>query len=302
VRIAIRTSVGLTLAAAGLAATMLPGASAAPPAAGAVDAGAAPAAVMGAPGAGTHVVAVGDIAYPGGPYAETAALVAELDPARLLLAGDIAYQSGSAADFATRFDPDWGRFRSMILPVPGNHEYRTRRAAGYREYFSDRGGLYWSRKVGSWRVIGLDSERVGSTKQRKWLRRTLKKHNGTPTLVMWHRPRYSRGDHSDQRDTAALYRLVKRDRDVKLLVWGHDHDYERMEIPVRGRGSRLPAFVVGTGGAELRCDTTNGTRRWSRVFDCTNHGVLDLRLGSRSFGWAFVTLDGTVTDEGTWAW
>ncbi len=293
---------GLALAAAGLAATALPGGGAASVGVGAAAPGPTLAGVGGAPGTGTHVVAVGDIAYPGGPYAETAALVARLAPARLLLAGDIAYQSGSAADFATRFDPDWGRFRSVALPVPGNHEYRTPRAAGYRDYFTDRGGLYWSRKVGSWRVIGLDSERVASTKQKTWLRRTLKKYNGTPTLVMWHRPRYSRGEHSDQRDTAALYRLVKRDRDVKLLVWGHDHDYERMEIPVRGRGSQLPAFVVGTGGAELRCDTTNDTRQWSRVFDCQNHGVLDLRLGSRSFGWAFVTLDGTVTDRGTWTW
>lgn len=302
VRIRIATAVGLTLAGAGLAATTLAGASAAPARLGAVAPAAGSTALSGAAGSGAHVVAVGDIAYPGGPYDLTADLVAGLDPARVLLAGDIAYQSGSAEDFATRFDPEWGRFRSIALPVPGNHEYRTTRAGGYREYFSDRGGLYWSRKVGSWRVIGLDSERVGSSKQKRWLRRTLKKYNGTPTLVMWHRPRYSRGEHSDQRDTAPLYRLVKRDKDVKLLIWGHDHDYERMEIPVRGRGSRLPAFVVGTGGAQLRCGTTNETRSWSRTFDCANHGVLDLRLRKKSFSWAFVTLDGTASDRGTWRW
>ena len=83
---------------------------------------------------------------------------------------------------------------------------------------AERGGLWWSRQVGAWRVIGLDSQRVGSTKQRRWLTRQLKRHDGVPTLVMWHRPRFSRGMHDDQRDTAPLYRLVKRDRDVKLLI------------------------------------------------------------------------------------
>ena len=119
---------------------------------------------------------------------------------------------------------------------------------------------------------------------------------------MWHRPRYSRGEHSDQRDTARLYRVVKRDRDVKMLIWGHDHDYERMSIPVRKRGSRLPAFVVGTGGAPLRCGTTRDSRSWSRFLDCSNHGVLDLRLRQRSFSCAFVTVDGAITDRGTTRW
>jgi hypothetical protein len=305
----VRTSLVAAVVGAGLLGSALSG-SAAPMTPSAVPAHAAPVsapaatapALDGASGPGTHVVAVGDIGYPGGPHDQTAALVEELAPSRLLLAGDIAYQNGSAGDFADNFDPDWGRFRSIWLAVPGNHEYRTGKAAGYRAYFADAGGLWWSRKVGSWRVIGLDSERVGSSKQKRWLKRTLKKYNGTPTLVMWHRPRYSRGEHSDQRDTAGLYRLVKRDKDVKLLLWGHDHDYERMTIPVSRRSTPLPAFVVGTGGATLRCDTTNDGRTWSQAFDCGSHGVLDLRLGKRSFGWAFVDTEGSVTDQGTYAW
>ncbi len=258
--------------------------------------------VTGASGSGAHVVAVGDVGFPGGPVDRTASLVAGLRPSKVLLAGDVAYPNGSAADFARWFDPHWGQFRSILLPVPGNHEYRTAHAAGYRAYFAETGGLYWSRKVGGWRVIGLDSERVSSTAQQDWLRRTLRRYNGVPTIVMWHRPRYSRGEHSDQRDTTALYNLVRRDRDVKLLLWGHDHDYERMSIPVRNRASRLPAFVVGTGGAELRCGTTNAGRTWSRFFNCRTNGVLDLRLRARSFSWAYVTVDGAILDRGTSRW
>ena len=263
---------------------------------------AVPAEVAGAQGPGVHVVAVGDIANEGGAYAQTAELARILDPERVLLAGDIAYPSGSDRELREFFNPSWGGFRAMWLPVPGNHEYRTARAAGYREYFDESGGLYWSRKVGSWRVIGLDSERVSSSKQRKWLKATLKKHNGEPTLVMWHRPRYSRGEHSDQADTAGLYNLVRRDKDVKILVWGHDHDYERMSIPVTGRTAPLRAFVVGTGGAEQRSDTTHDDRTWSEYFDNTDYGVLDLRLDDRGFSWAFVTITGETLDSGSQTW
>jgi 3',5'-cyclic AMP phosphodiesterase CpdA len=263
---------------------------------------AVPAEVTGAQGPGVHVVAVGDIANPGGAYAQTAALTRTLNPERVLLAGDIAYPNGALAELQKTFSPDWGALRPMWLPVPGNHEYRTAGAAGYREFFDETGGLYWSKKVGSWRVIGLDSEKVASSTQRKWLKATLKKYNGKPTLVMWHRPRYSRGEHSDQANTAGLYNLVRRDKDVKLLVWGHDHDYERMSIPVSGRSAPLPAFVVGTGGAEQRTETTNDTRTWSEFFDNTHYGVLDLRLAERSFSWAFVTIDGTSLDSGSQTW
>lgn len=294
----------LALATGALLTPSLGSAAAAPPAGAPAAASptALPADLGGATGRGAHVVAVGDIAYPGGPYDRTAALVAGLDPRRVLLAGDLAYPRGTARQFARLFDPDWGRFRRQSLPVPGNHEYGTPKAAGYRSYFEERGGLWWSRKVGAWRVVGLDSERLGSARQRRWLTRSLERHDGVPTLVMWHRPRFSRGEHGDQRDTAALYRRIKRDPDVKLLVWGHDHHYERMEIPVQARSGALPAFVVGTGGAPLRCGETKPGRSWSHVFDCTSHGVLDLRLRPRSFSWAFLGIDGRTLDGGTSSW
>jgi hypothetical protein len=95
---------------------------------------------------------------------------------------------------------------------------------------------------------------------------------------------------------------VRRDKDVKLLVWGHDHDYERMAIPVAGRSSPLTAFVVGTGGAEQRNATTRDTRTWSEFFDNSDYGVLDLRLAEQSFSWAFVTIAGRTLDGGTQTW
>ncbi len=249
--------------------------------------------------AGARVVAVGDIASASGLDDAVADRVAQLDPDALLLIGDIAYPDGAPRDFSAYFDPDWSRFTDIWMPVPGNHEFRIPWAAGYREYFGiPSGPLYSSRRIGTWLVVGLNSERARSAKQLGWLRDTLAAHDGTPTLVMWHRARYSSGQHGDEPGTDALWDVVKVDPDVRLVLWGHDHDYERMSVPVAGH--RLPAMVVGTGGGTLRDTPPLVTRSWRDRFIDHTTGVLDLRLDPGSFSWAFVTADGATLDDGTW--
>jgi 3',5'-cyclic AMP phosphodiesterase CpdA len=245
-----------------------------------------------------RVVAVGDIAASDNADAAVAARVAALKPARLLLVGDIAYPTGSTADFASYFNPDWGRFSGIWLPVPGNHEYKTAGAAGYRAYFSETGGLYWSKKVGDWLIIGLDSEQPKSSAQLKWLSKTLKRNQGTPTLVAAHTPRYSSGMHGDQSKEAPLWNAIRKDEDVKLVVWGHDHDYERMTIPVAGRSEPLQAFIVGTGGGELRDTPSLPRRSWRDVYLDHIYGALALNLGEAGFSWEFVQDSGQVLDSG----
>lgn len=245
------------------------------------------------------VAAVGDIAAADNADAPVARLVAQMDPAKVLLIGDTAYPNGSGRDYQAYFDPDWGRFRGRFLPVPGNHEYRTKGVAGYRAYFGVPGRLYWSKPVGAWQVIGLDSERPDSKKQLTWLRGQLRANNGRPTLVMWHRPRYSSGEHADQTDVTPLWNAVKKDRDVKLVLWGHDHDYERMSVPVTGRATPLTAMVVGTGGGELRPTPANQPKRqWRKVFADGVRGALKLQLDPGSFSWSFITTSGAVLDSG----
>lgn len=249
--------------------------------------------------ADARVVAVGDIASATGADDRVAELVASLQPDALLLLGDVAYPDGSAQDFASYFAPDWGRFADIWMPVPGNHEYRTYRAGGFRQYFGvPSGPLYFTRTVGSWRVIGLDSERASSATQLAWVQATLQAHPGQPTIVIWHRARFSSGQHGDARDTDALWDAVKLDPDVRLVLWGHDHDFERMAVPVRARGA-LPAMVVGTGGGALRPTPVLRDRSWREVFIDHTTGVLDLRLGAASFTWRFVNTRGSVLDQGT---
>lgn len=244
-----------------------------------------------------RVVAVGDIARAGGAQSRTAARIAALAPWRVLALGDLAYPDGSASDFSTYYEPAYGRFTSITWPVPGNHEYRTAGAGGYTSYFGISGPTWWARRAGAWLVVGLDSERASSATQLAFLTQTLAANDGRPTAVLWHRPRYSLGEHGDQTGTQPLWSVVSADRDVRLALWGHDHDYERMAVPVSGRPS-VQAFVVGTGGAELRPFSTR-SRTWSQKRIAGRYGVLELRLRATSFSWYFVRADGVIADTGT---
>jgi 3',5'-cyclic AMP phosphodiesterase CpdA len=246
---------------------------------------------------GVHVVAVGDIAREGGGQARTAAMVAARDPRHLLLLGDLTYPDGSIADFATWFDPAYGRFLPRTWAVPGNHEYRTPGAAGYRTYLGVTGPTWWLRRTGAWSVIGLDSEQVSSIAQQRFLAASLRSENGRPTVVVWHRPRFSSGRHGDQRDTQVLYGVAARDRDVRLVLWGHDHHYERLSLA----NGRLTGFVVGTGGA-TPYRVSRPYRPSTRTVVSGRYGVLDLWLRPRGFTFRFTTGDGVVRDSGTRSW
>lgn len=86
-------------------------------------------------------------------------------PTAVAALGDTQYDSGSYPDEYTgtgAFDQTWGAFKSLIHPVPGNHEYRTPGATGYFTYFgSARAGDpakgYYSYDRGAWHIVALNS-------------------------------------------------------------------------------------------------------------------------------------------------
>lgn len=247
-----------------------------------------------------RVVAAGDIAQAGGAQAATARLAAALRPGVVLALGDLAYQQGTLAQFAAYYNPTWGALKAKTWPIPGNHEHYTAGAAGYKAYWGIAGSTWYAKRAGAWTVIALDSQYPTSTYQLTWLKATLAANNGRPTLVMWHRPRLSSGAHGNQPDVQPLYQVVAADPDVKILLWGHDHHYQRMAL---SWGARVPftGFLVGTGGSTLRA-TTTVPGSWSKSIVNGRYGVLDLRLAPRSYAFQFVTTDGVVRDSGSRAW
>ena len=59
-------------------------------------------------------------------------------PGTVYTTGDNVYDSGTAAEFNTYYEPTWGRHKARTNPSPGNHDYNTPGATGYYGYFGAR--------------------------------------------------------------------------------------------------------------------------------------------------------------------
>jgi hypothetical protein len=262
------------------------------------------------PGSVRTIIGAGDIASCS--YAtdsQTAALVAA-ERGTVVVLGDNAYPTGSAAQYQNCFGPTWGPFIGRTRPVPGNHEYMTPGAAGYFGYFGARAGSpnqgWYAFDRGWWRIYALNSNctdvggcRMGSRQQR-WLAADLAAHPLRCVLAYWHHPYYSSGFHGNDPSVRGLWRtLYAAGADVVLN--GHDHDYERFaRQDWQGHvdtAHGIREFVVGTGGTALR--PFEVIKANSQVRNSTAHGVLRLRLHEGLYRWRFLSTDGSFTDSGT---
>jgi acid phosphatase type 7 len=246
------------------------------------------------------VAAAGDIAEEGGDQQQTADVVQSLNPVAVLTLGDNAYPDGSAHDFATYYDPTWGRFKAVTKPAVGNHEYDTPGAKGYFDYF----GVppYYSYDLCGWHLYSLNREISGSDRDAElaWLRADLAAHAGRPMLAVWHEPRWSSGTtHGSDSGAADLWGAVVAGG-VRVVLSGHEHLYERFaELDADGHphpgGTR--EFVVGEGGAGLY--PFGGPQEGSERRVQGQHGVIALTLRPDGYDWRLVQVGGTVADEGS---
>ncbi len=244
------------------------------------------------------LIAVGDIASCSSEGDEqTAALVATL-PGPIAVLGDIAYENGTAEDFANCFTPSWGRFVPRIRAALGNHEYNSGTATAAIDLFGLPPNGWYSYSLGAWHVIVLNSNcgRVGGcgrgSPQWRWLQADLAAHRNRCTLAYWHHPRYSSGLHGSNAAYAPFWGLLARAK-ADLVLEGHDHDYERF-APLQG----IRSFVVGTGGKSLY--PILWPRPGSVVRSSDTFGVLSLTLRPFGYDWKFLPVPGsTFSDAGT---
>ena len=244
------------------------------------------------------LLAVGDIASCSSNGDEqTAALVSKL-PGPIAVLGDIAYENGSASDFANCFEPSWGKLVPRIRAALGNHEYNTGTAAVAIRLFRLPQNGWYSYSLGAWHVIVLNSNcsQVGGCErgspQWRWLQADLAAHPSRCTLAYWHHPRFSSGIHGSDVTVAPFWDLLARAK-ADVVLQGHDHDYERF-APIRG----IRSFVVGTGGRSHY--PTLLPQPGSMVRNSTTFGVLRLTLRPTGYDWRFLPVRGsTFTDAGT---
>jgi hypothetical protein len=255
-------------------------------------------------------------------HARTADLVASLAPDAVAVLGDNQYEHGELANFQAVFDPTWGRFKSIMHPAVGNHEYEgdpeRDEAPGYYTYFGaaagdpDEGYYRWT--LGNWYVFVLNSGAINYTRdtglrpeldddcwpvscevgsdQEQWLRSELATVPAQScVLAYWHHPRFSSGfggQHQPHSETEPLFDAL-RDHDAELVLAGHSHNYERF-LPLDG----ITQFVVGTGGRNLHVPGPQVAG--SEVLRGDVFGVLELTLAPAGWSSRFVAEGGETLD------
>lgn len=249
---------------------------------------------------------------------EVASSVKAVNPLAVLLLGDLQYEKGKLEDFNAAFDTAWGSQAGILKPTPGNHEYNTKNAAGYFEYFKTKnvetgesGKGYYAFSVGQWRIISLNSncEAIGGcdegSAQANWLAAELQNNPVKCTIAYWHHPVFSSGPHGiepgSKKRGLYFWQLLEQ-AGAEVVLSGHDHNYERFAAqlsdgtPDAERGIR--EFVVGTGGKNLY-PILRPLARNSEFNYASSFGYLRLGLSESSYTWEFVSIDNKVLDSGS---
>ncbi len=270
-------------------------------------------------GAAPVLIAVGDIADCGTRMdAATAALVQNI-PGTVATLGDHVYTEGTKQQFNDCYAPTWGVVRERTRPAPGNHDYATRGAKGYFNYFGGAAGNrregYYSYDLGAWHIIVINSncDAVAGcgadSPQGRWLRKDLAANPAECTLAYWHHPLFSSGkEHGGDAAMRPFWEALY-DAGADVVLSAHEHNYERFapQDPDGNLDAKrgIRQFVVGTGGASHY--GFGRPLQTSEVREAKTFGVLVLTLNRTGYDWEFVPVEsrleqrsgGPFTDAGS---
>ena len=262
--------------------------------------------VIPAPGsASTSVNVVGDTGWCGSPALRPLSLLMERYEGDILLAGDLAYPSGTMEEFRNCFEPSFGRFKTRGRAAPGNHDYvASVSAQSYFDYFGDRSGPnrlgYYSFKLAEWTVLMLNTNVPlnRTSAQYAFVRTTMQQSPTRCTVAVMHHPFDSSGINGPTPSLRDLWELMYN-LGADLVLAGHDHLYERF-APVNADQRKddqkgIRQFTVGTGGAPLYNRVRNSL---NSEFLVSNFGMLRLKLDPALYSWEFMDVNGNVLDRG----
>ena len=193
--------------------------------------------------ADTHIAADRKLAARGTVMADNLAQVArelvalETAPAAVLIDGDCAYLTGQSADYATLVELVQP-IRQHGLPIHlalGNHDHRERfwDAIAKQEdapAVAERHLAVLPGPHATWILLdSLDETNktpgVLGKEQLDWLGKTLDQQPDQPAIVMVHHNPDDRPKPGGLVETAALFDLLLPRRQVKMLVFGHTHNW-----------------------------------------------------------------------------
>jgi hypothetical protein len=253
----------------------------------------------------TSVNVVGDTGWCGSPALGPIARLFDRFDGDILLAGDLAYPSGTLDEFKQCFEPSFGKFKSRMRAAPGNHDYVASVGAdSYFNYFGERSGPnrtgYYSFRAAEWTVLMLNSNvPINKTSaQYAFVRTTMQQSPTRCTMAVMHHPFDSSGLNGPTPSLRDIWELLYN-LGADVVIAGHDHLYER-HAPVNADQRRDDArgirqFTVGTGGAPLYNKVRNALN--SEYFNAT-YGMLRLKLEPALYSWQFIDMNGNVLDPG----
>jgi hypothetical protein len=267
------------------------------------------------------VLAAGDIQPERTTPAVTTSMFAGLSYDRVLVLGDLQYQSASLSNLERYWGPNWGRHapNGKIIPIPGNHESTK---GGYCSYLTGKvspsvpnrdpcpdpkasNRQFYKTTLGAWSIYALDTGTSSSTgdltaTEKSWLDRQLAADTNKCQLVMWHHPRYSAGHHGPSPALDDDWQMLVN-RGVDLVLSAHEHNYQRWSKMGAGgvvdntRGIRQ--VLVGTGGASKH---PTGNRPAAMVKYSNAQGLTKLTLKPNGYEGRFLPAPGeSFTDSWT---
>lgn len=254
----------------------------------------------------------------------------------MLLLGDNAYETGTDAEFQTRFfdvySPNILK-NHVLFPSPGNHDYAdnaSRQADHNIPYYSmftnpaaaECGGVasgteaYFSWNWGNVHFLSLDSygkENAGTTRmydttgaQAVWVKNDLAANTRPWVIAYWHHPPFTKGGHNSDTNAELIsirqnfIRILER-YGVDLIVCGHSHDYERSYLLKNYFGTEA-TFNVGThavSSSSAKYDGSSNSCPYFTVRGKINHGTVYVVSGSA--GAAGGTQSGYPHDAMPWS-
>jgi hypothetical protein len=239
--------------------------------------------------------------------------------------GDNQYESGTAAEYSTYYDPHLGRGQllgdgsgrslfDVTIPTVGNHEYNTTGASGYFGYFGTKAGDptkgYYARDLpgSDWRVVVTNTNCYPaggcdpSSPQGQWLAHALQEAQslGRCTLVTGHHPPVTDGGYSPGTSSGQQLFQTAHANHADLTAWGHDHGYQRFGPRSPDGQSADPngpvVIISGLGGKSAYAFGTT-TRSLARL--TSPFGAVRLTLSENGWSGSYRGYDSNTYDNFT---
>jgi hypothetical protein len=248
---------------------------------------------------------IGDFGTAGPALADVANLIKSWNPDFILTTGDNNYPSGSAETidenigqyFHEYIFPYIGQFgqganSNRFFPTLGNHDWDTRGAKPYLDYFTLPGNeRYYDLIWGPLHIFLLDAdsrEPDGVSRrsiQAQWFQEKITTSSLPWKLVVFHQSPYSSGYHG----SVDWMQWPFAEWGATAVFSGHDHDYERLLI------DGIPYFVNGLGGGVIY--PFGITLDASQVRYNDDHGAMLVVADQRQITIQFYTRQGILIDS-----